>query len=73
VSVAVTVEFPEIASGALTEQVGASAASVGLPVTAQLSATIPRNPPPGVTVIVEVPLAPDEAIVTAVLLNVKLG
>ena len=31
------------------------------------------NPPAGVTVTVEVPLAPGEAMLTAVLVNAKLG
>jgi hypothetical protein len=31
------------------------------------------NPPLGVTVIVEVPLAPGDAMLTAVLVNAKLG
>ena len=55
VSVAVTAPVPEIAVGAVAEQVGASTASAGLAVTAQVSVTVPVNPPVGVTVMVEVP------------------
>ncbi len=40
---------------------------------AQAKVTLPVNPPPGVTVMVEVPLAPGDAMLTAVLVNAKLG
>jgi hypothetical protein len=73
VSVAVTGAVPEIAAGAVTEQVGISAAPAGLPVTAQVTATVPVKPLLGVIVRVEVPLAPGEAMLTAVLLKVKFG
>jgi hypothetical protein len=73
VSVAVAGVVPAMAAGAVTEQVGAPTAPVGLPVTAQLSVTVPRKPPLGVTVIVEVPLTPGDAIVTPVLLSAKSG
>ena len=39
----------------------------------QLTATLPVNPPLGVTVIVEVPFAPGDATVTAVPLRAKSG
>ena len=39
----------------------------------QLRATLPANPPLGVTVIVEVPFAPGDATVTAVPLRAKSG
>src|SRR5215469_3601478 len=73
VSFAVTAVAPVITGGAVTEQVGASAAPMGLPVTAQLRATLPVKPPVGLIVMVELPEAPDDAMVTAVLLSVKLG
>ena len=73
VSVAVTGAVPEIAVGADTEQVGASTTPAGLPVTAQVRATVPVKPPLGVSVIVEVPVAPGDAMLTEVLLSVKLG
>jgi hypothetical protein len=38
-----------------------------------VSATVPVKPPVGVTVMVEVPLAPGEAMVIAELARVKLG
>jgi hypothetical protein len=65
VSVAVPAVVPLIAIGEVTEHVGVSVPLVGE--TAQLKATLPVNPPPGVTVIVDVfPLvAPGEAIVIA--------
>jgi hypothetical protein len=73
VSVAVTGVVPEIAAGALTEQAGMSTAPTGLLVTVQLRDTVPVKPLLGVTVIVEVPLAPGAAMVIAVLLSAKLG
>jgi hypothetical protein len=38
-----------------------------------VSAAVPVKPPAGVTVIVEVPLVPGEAMVIAELVSVKLG
>jgi hypothetical protein len=74
VSVAVTGAVPVIASEAGIEQVGASAAPAGPPLTAQLSATFPAKPPLGDSIIVAVPLAPAVAIVIAeLLLKVKLA
>ena len=73
VSVAVTEVPPVIAGGAVTEHVGASAAPVGPPETAQLRATLPVKPPVGVMVMVDVPLDPGDAMVSAVLLSVKPG
>jgi hypothetical protein len=55
VSVAVTAVVLVTTAGALTEQV-VVVFVVG--VTAQLRATLPVNPPVGVTVIIDVPLAP---------------
>jgi hypothetical protein len=73
VSMEVTGVAPETAPGCATEQVGGSIAPVGLAVTAQARVTLPVNPPPGVTVMVEVPLAPGDAMLTAVPVNLKLG
>lgn len=73
VSVAVTAVVPAIAGGAVTEQVGASVAPVGLVVTAQASATAPVKPPLGVTVIVDVAGVPGVTFVMATLLSAKLG
>src|ERR1700677_1252869 len=61
-----------MAGGAATEQVGRSTAVVG-PVTVQESATEPVKPPPGLIVIVEVPLTPGVAMLTVVLVSAKLG
>jgi hypothetical protein len=72
VSVAVAGEVPVMASCDATEQVGASTAPEG-PVTAHESVTVPVKPSLGVTVIVEVPLAPGEAMLTGVLVSAKLG
>ena len=55
VSVAVTAVAPVIAGGAETEHLGASTAPMGLPETAQLKATVPVKPPPGLIVMVDVP------------------
>jgi hypothetical protein len=71
VSVVVTDAVPVMAGGAATEQVGGSAAVAG-PVTVQESASLLEKPPLGVIVIVEVPLAPDEAMLTGVLVSAKL-
>ena len=46
---------------------------MGPPVTAQLRATLPVKPPLGLIVMVDVPLGPGDAMVTAVLLSVKPG
>jgi len=73
VSVAVTAAAPTIAGGLVTEHVGASAPSIGPPATAQLRATMPVKPPPGVIVMVDVALGPGDAMVTAELLIVKPG
>ena len=54
VSVAVAACVPEIAAGWLTEHVGGAAAPDAPLLTAHASATLPVNPPPGATVIVEV-------------------
>lgn len=71
VSAAVTELLPEIATGCAAEQVGRLDAPAG-PVTAQVSATLPRKPPVGATVIVDVPFVPAVTL-TDVLLSVKLG
>ena len=57
------------------EQVGLSAVSapLGAAVTEQVRSTVPVKAFAGVTVMVEVPLAPCDAIVTLVPANVKLG
>jgi hypothetical protein len=73
VSVAVTAAVPEIAAGAVVEQVGALTAPAGRPLTTQVSSTVPVKPPAGVIVIIDVPLAPGDAMLTAVLLSAKLG
>lgn len=65
VSVAVPGVVPVIVPGVLTVQVGAVAPA---PVTAQVNATAPVNPPEGVTVMVDVPLAPPAASVMGPLL-----
>lgn len=57
----------------MTKHVGASAPPAGPPETAQFRAMLPVRPPLGVIVMVEVPPDPGDAIVTAVLLNVKSG
>jgi hypothetical protein len=72
VSVAVTDPVPVIAAGWVTEQTGGSTEPAGL-VTVHERATLPVKPPLGVTVIVEVPVAPGEAMVTVVLVRVKFG
>ena len=53
-----------------TTQVGGSTAPAG-PVTVHASATVPVKPPLGVTVIVDVPVAPGEAMLNAVFVSVK--
>jgi hypothetical protein len=73
VSVAVTAAVPEIAAGAVTEQVGISTAPAGLPVTAQVRATVPVKPPLGVIVTVDVPVFPGDEIPTELPSRVKLG
>jgi hypothetical protein len=72
VSIADTAVVPVMAGGAATEQVGRSTAVAG-PVTVQESATEPVKPPPGLIVIVEVPLTPGVAMLTVVLVSAKLG
>jgi hypothetical protein len=72
VSVDVTDSVPAMAAAAVVEQVGASTEPDGLEVIAQLSATLPVNPPLGVTVIVELPLAPGDAMLTGGPLSVKV-
>jgi hypothetical protein len=72
VSVAVIADVLVIDTGAATEQLGASTAPAG-PATAHESITVPKKPPLGVTVIVELPLAPGEAMLTRVLVSEKLG
>ena len=70
-STAVTELVPEIAAGCAAEQVGGVDAPAG-PITAQVSATLPRKPPVGATVIVEVPSVPALTL-RAVPLSVKFG
>ena len=72
VSVVVTGAVPVMAGGIATEQVGGSTAVAG-PFTVQESASLLEKPPLGVTVIVEVPLAPGDAMLTGVLVSEKLG
>lgn len=48
-----------------SEQLGSSVAPVGAAVIAQVTATLPVNPPVGVTVTVDVPVAPWDAMVIA--------
>ena len=71
VSAAVTELFPEIAAGCAAEQVGRLDAPSG-PVTVQPSATLPRKPPDGATVIVDVPSVPALTLM-GVPLSVKFG
>jgi hypothetical protein len=71
VSVAVTA-VPAMAAGAVAEQVGASTESDGLAVTAHVSVTMPVNPPLGVMVMIEVPVAPGDAMLIGPLLIVKV-
>ncbi len=65
VSVEVPAVVPLIVTGEVTAQVGRLDP---VPVTAQLRATAPVNPPEGVTVMVELPVAPPAAKVTEPLL-----
>ena len=71
VSAAVTDLLPEIAPGCAAEQVGGLDVPAG-PVTAQVSTTLPRKPPVGATVIVDVPFVPALTLM-GVPLSVKLG
>jgi hypothetical protein len=71
VSAAVTEVLPEIAAGCAAEQVGGLDVAAG-PVTAQVSTTLPRKPPAGATVIVDVPFVPALTLM-GVPLSVKLG
>ena len=70
VSVVVTAAVPVMAGGAATEQVGGSTAVAGL-FTVQERSSLLEKPPLGVIVIVEVALAPGEAMLTGVLLSAK--
>jgi hypothetical protein len=72
VSIAVTAPVPVIGAGWLTEQTGGSTEPAG-PATVHERATLPVKPPLGVTVMVELPVAPGEAMVTVVLVRVKFG
>ena len=72
VNVPVTAPVPEIAGGCATVQVGLPLVPAGA-ATAHASATFPVNPPLGVIVMVEVPLAPGALMLTAVPLTAKLG
>lgn len=63
VNVALAGVVPLIVTGEVTEHVGTLVPVAG--VTAQVNATAPVNPPEGVTVTVEVPLAPPAAKVIA--------
>ena len=69
--VEVTAPAPETTAGWAAVHVGGSIAPVGLEVRAQVSVTVPVKPPLGVTVMVDVALAPAEAIVAGVPLNVN--
>jgi hypothetical protein len=71
VSAPVTEVLPEIAAGCVAEQVGRLDAPAG-PVTEQVSTTVPRKPPAGVTVIVDVPFVPAVTLMGAPL-SVKFG
>jgi len=73
VSVAVPAVVPVIATGELTEQVGGSVSFVG--VIAQLKVTLPVNPPPGVTVIVDVfpVVAPGAIVIAPLFVNVTVS
>jgi hypothetical protein len=72
VSLEVTTPVPVIAAGWVTEQIGGSTEPAG-PVTVHESETFPVKPPLGVTVIVEVPVAPGVAMVIVVLVREKFG
>ena len=67
--------FPEIVSGGMAKQVGASfmLAPPGTLEPSHSRVTVPEKPFVGVTVIVEVALAPGEAIVTGVPVIEKPG
>ena len=71
VSTAVTDLLPEIAAGCAAEQVGGLDVPAG-PVTAQVSTTLPRKPPVGAIVIVDVPFVPAFTLM-GVPLSVKPG
>ena len=73
VSVAVAGALPVTETEAGTVQVGRSVAPDGLAVRVHVKATLPVNPPPGVTVRVEFPLPPGVSAATALILKVKLG
>ncbi len=71
VKVVVTAEVAVMAGGAIIVQEGLVAAPAGAEVTAQLRATVPVNPPTGVTEIVEVAEAPAVIFAIAVELSEK--
>ncbi len=74
VNVLVTAAVPvTLADVGENEHVGVLTAPVGEAVTAQLNATLPVKPLLGVTVSVDVPLAPGDAIAIAGALSVKLA
>jgi hypothetical protein len=76
VSVAVPAAAPVMPTGVVVPKlnVGGMTAFAGLAVTAAVSATLPVNPPPGVTLIVEVfPVVAPGSTVTAVPVIAKLG
>jgi hypothetical protein len=76
VSVAVPAATPVIATGVVVPKlrVGGYRLPVGLDVIAAVNATLPVNPPVGVSVIVEAfPVVAPGATVTAVPATVKLG
>jgi hypothetical protein len=65
--------FPEIVTGGMGEQVGTSFALPAMLPPTHSRVTLPEKPFVGVIVIVEVPLAPGEAMLTGVLVSVKPG
>jgi hypothetical protein len=72
VRLAVTAAVPEMAAGEMVEQVGTSTEPDGAAVTAHVSTTLPVNPPLGVIVMVEVPVAPGDAMLIGEPLSVKV-
>lgn len=72
VRLTVTAELPETDVDWLTEHVGTSAAPDG-PVTAQLRATLPINPPLGVIVIAEVAFPPADGMLMLEPLSANIG
>lgn len=65
----VTAPLPEIAAGCFTEQAGEAVAPDGPAEIAQVSATLPVNPPLGVIVMVELVDPPCATAAVAVELN----